>query len=252
MVGQGSAVLGPGFAPLASEIDDWNSDDAAFNGYFWSTADANNVPVSVPGELWLGHVISTGDYGVQRLWQTIAAPDVYPTSTLNHMMRRFTNVGGVRQYTNWTSVSPTGSVPIGGGSAGDDNPFTITTGGDIIGLTDADAFIAGGVGESIVEVNFTIKINNTLNVAGTRYKLRIYPTFNGAETFNVAAQDVFWEHFGTGTVGYQEMSTVSASWRVDFTGRAYGLYGLEMFGDITLGGTNLAADGAFGSVKLVI
>jgi hypothetical protein len=63
-----SDLLGPGFAPTATHILDWNSEEARFNGFFWSSDEADNVPDEVGPWAWLGLTISTGHHGQQITW----------------------------------------------------------------------------------------------------------------------------------------------------------------------------------------
>lgn len=60
-------LLGPGIATYAVTVDDWNSDTAAFNGFFHSSVSSLNSPSAALG--WLGQTITQHDgYGIQTLW----------------------------------------------------------------------------------------------------------------------------------------------------------------------------------------
>lgn len=95
IVRKAADILGPGFAPYATQIDDWNADAAAFNGYFWSVGNADNAPEDIgAGETWLGWSISQGQTGVQR---------VYNPAVLDGWTRSWEVMSGVRVYGNWAS-----------------------------------------------------------------------------------------------------------------------------------------------------
>lgn len=93
IVRKAADILGPGFAPFATVITDWNSDEAAFNGYFWSAAAADsNAPDTT--SIWMGHCVSNGQYG----WQQVLAVD--PAAT-TYWTRIWSLVAGVRVYGVW-------------------------------------------------------------------------------------------------------------------------------------------------------
>lgn len=64
-------LLGPGFGPAALQVMDWNSEEASFNGYFFSEVGAINSPNTM--KAWIGFTITTGgddtnERGLQRVW----------------------------------------------------------------------------------------------------------------------------------------------------------------------------------------
>ena len=66
-ISSASDLLGPGFGPTATELTDWNAEEARFNGFFYSAGDAENVPL--PGYYWwMGLAISTGNHTLQIVW----------------------------------------------------------------------------------------------------------------------------------------------------------------------------------------
>jgi hypothetical protein len=64
VVGHGN-IVGPGIAPKASQLDDWNDDVAATNGYFWAWNLTPNGPPPIEAEedaesyVWLCHSVGT-------------------------------------------------------------------------------------------------------------------------------------------------------------------------------------------------
>lgn len=100
VVGSAANIMGPGLAPHAVTITDWNSDQAAFNGFFYSTITSTGSPDAAKG--WLGQTIALDDgYGIQ-----IAYPVHDDTGALNSgpgYIRRFFVPGGAtpRIYNAW-------------------------------------------------------------------------------------------------------------------------------------------------------
>lgn len=94
MVRKASDILGPGFAPFATQLIDWNADEAAFNGYFWSDTGALNTPVGVGVSVWMGITISSGTIGFQQVWE------VSP-GTMTEKKRVWALTSGVRVYGAW-------------------------------------------------------------------------------------------------------------------------------------------------------
>jgi hypothetical protein len=96
-IGKASDLLGPGFAPTAVHLNDWNSEEARFNGYFYSYGDASNVPE--PGVMiWFGHIISSGHHGEQTLWSHGPLP--------TRILRRYFHVHSNQMpvYGPWTPL----------------------------------------------------------------------------------------------------------------------------------------------------
>lgn len=66
-VTKASDIMGPGIAPRAVVITDWNSETArSFNGFFYSAIGADNSPDDT--KAWLGLTLSTGDHIQQVAW----------------------------------------------------------------------------------------------------------------------------------------------------------------------------------------
>lgn len=150
-----SDLLGPGFGPTAVELVDWNSDEAAFNGFFWSGPGAINSPD--PNAYWLGTIISQDQlFGVQQI--------VERTGTRKYI-RRFSGLGGstVRSYTPWqsTSANVTGAwsaiATVGGAvPTGAWTPVSMDT------VTHDD--FAGGISSGALAGGFRVPIDGTYRV----------------------------------------------------------------------------------------
>lgn len=114
-----SDLLGPGFGPTATELLDWNADEAAFNGFFWSLADSLHSPNNAVQ--WAGLAIAEDENirGVQVVWQ--AEPGNAPAM----FVRRWDEaVDEGRSYTPWRPAAGDGGA--------------ITTKTSAYTLTDAD------------------------------------------------------------------------------------------------------------------
>lgn len=99
-VSTAQSLLGPGFAPHAVEIVDWNSDEAAYNGFFYSSTEALNSPDETYG--WIGQTIATQKYGIQVIRSIHDASGVVDTTLTKQ--RGFFAPGGStpRLYQAWT------------------------------------------------------------------------------------------------------------------------------------------------------
>lgn len=104
---QASDLLGGGFGPTATLIQDWNDDLVTFNGFFYSVAGLSlNSPDASQG--WAGIVISEGDreFGIQEVWTS------HSGAPPRRWTRRWSTIGGVRSYTAWVGdgVWQTGGI----------------------------------------------------------------------------------------------------------------------------------------------
>lgn len=97
-VRKASDILGPGFAPLAVQVTDWNADELAFNGYWWSEGGTGVLNSPWEPSDWIGYTISNGETGVQVVWEMLD-PAVDPL--MYHYERSWRLVAGVRVYTAW-------------------------------------------------------------------------------------------------------------------------------------------------------
>lgn len=95
-------LLGPGLAPFAVEISDWNGDETAFNGFFWSQPGAINSPDVANSKWYMGQSEATEDgFGLQ--WATEfrnIAGNAWPPRSF---IRRFFDPGsaGTRSFSAW-------------------------------------------------------------------------------------------------------------------------------------------------------
>lgn len=101
---QASDLMGPGLAPFAVKLSDWSSDEAAFNGIFYSDAGALNSPA--PGASWIGTVYATADgRGIQQVRQL--GGGAQPQA---EYIRGFQSPLGSRVYDAWALIP----VPVVG------------------------------------------------------------------------------------------------------------------------------------------
>lgn len=96
-----SDLLGPGFGPFAVEVRDWNADETAFNGFFYSDAGSLNSPDE--DLIWLGLVIASGQgHGVQQLFShsmpLVGAP-------LRFIRSFHSSTTQIRLYAPWTELT---------------------------------------------------------------------------------------------------------------------------------------------------
>lgn len=93
-----SDILGPGFAPRAVQVNDWNAEEATFNGFFYSEAGAIHTPGA---GVWIGLVIATPTgHGLQQVWSHAVGGDTPPT----RWTRSFhTHTGETTTYSAWSS-----------------------------------------------------------------------------------------------------------------------------------------------------
>ena len=128
--------LGPGIAPRAVQILDWNSEECTFNGYFYSVQGVLSSPD--PAVRWFGEVWAQDDFnGVQTIREAeppeVEAPDPPPPDpaaippTEENPEPEPPSEGNptpIRAYTRYFSVSEEGYAdytdwePVGAGSGG--------------------------------------------------------------------------------------------------------------------------------------
>jgi hypothetical protein len=96
-ISKASDLLGPGFGPTATQIDDWSSDTAAFTGQFWGPAGTLNSPDS--GSAWIGNTLSSDPLnGIQHLWRFMES------GATTESVRRFREVDGLRVFESWATT----------------------------------------------------------------------------------------------------------------------------------------------------
>ena len=113
MVTTASDLMGPGLAPQAVMLNDWNDDTITFNGFYYSTPGAANTPDST--KAWIGYSIADANgSGIQRI-------TLYPGLTVPSTMftgwpavsysRAFTSQAGtLRLYSVWAPDRPGAQV----------------------------------------------------------------------------------------------------------------------------------------------
>lgn len=237
IVGHGN-IVGPGIAPQAGQVDDWNDDVCSTNGYFWSEFDAGNapdgfppggnVPVSSSGK-WLGHVVSMGDHGyqtirlmpVQNEWYLEDDPeDEGPEIILN---RTWYVLAGIRSYTPWRWGSPGQPVRV----YDEAGPITALTSGNTYhgGQNDmgyeenSQIYLSRS---SIYLATATVTIQNTVDTAGSYRELRFWPTLEPIATppyFGI------WSHYGRGDAGYDQTQTVTYTAHLPHGGQPFVTFG---------------------------
>lgn len=138
-------LLGPGLGPRAVYLQDWNADEATFNGIFYS--EAGGV-INSPDDTahWIG--LSLGEnngYGIQQVWEHRTTP---PTLPIRSFRRRFYDPGGggSRSYTPWEGVNnDTGWLTSG-----------LTYGSDVTNVNTRYRKAGTGLGSTVeVEVRVT-------------------------------------------------------------------------------------------------
>lgn len=88
-------LMGPGLAPQAVEVRDWNAEETTFNGFFYSEPGALHSPD--PTADWIGMVIATPTgHGLQHVWKH--SDSGLPT----HYVRTFhTHILETPIYSSW-------------------------------------------------------------------------------------------------------------------------------------------------------
>lgn len=96
VINSASDLLGGGFGPTATLIQDWNDPQATFNGFFYSV---ENLSLNSPdGSLdWAGIVVAEVDngFGIQEVWASHAG------TPPRRYTRRWETVGSAVAYTPW-------------------------------------------------------------------------------------------------------------------------------------------------------
>jgi hypothetical protein len=108
-------ILGPGAAPFAVLLNDWNEEAATFVGVFYSEPGAINTPdqqVSLdlpPGDYyWMGETFGmTDEEGYRWGFQHLTRYRLVPDGTLGQWaryVRRFYPQGELISYSDWEEV----------------------------------------------------------------------------------------------------------------------------------------------------
>lgn len=94
-----SDLLGPGIASKAVRTMDWNADELAFNGMFYSEPGAQNSPD--PARYWIGLVeVTPTGFGAQRVWEYRN-----PANGPLERIRLFSSGGPTRTYGPWMPMN---------------------------------------------------------------------------------------------------------------------------------------------------
>jgi len=99
MVKQASDILGPGIAPYAVQISHWNTDEATFNGVFWTEPGDTGAPDLT--HWWIGQTEASSDgFGIQQVL-SFRESGTWPPLTYR---RQFYDPGnGNITYSQWVS-----------------------------------------------------------------------------------------------------------------------------------------------------
>lgn len=118
IIQQASDLMGPGLAPHAVEVSDWNAEETLFNGIFTSNPNSGTQHSPDASQHWVGVSYATADgTGYQQVWNDDDPPISY--------LRSFTTVGDSTEFGNWVLST------AGGGGGG----LTAEQVRDIIGTT---------------------------------------------------------------------------------------------------------------------
>lgn len=74
-VSRASDLMGPGLAPNAVEVLDWNGPEVGFNGLYWSRPGALNSPDTAKTWMGMGVATDTG-HAFQRVWEHVTGSDM--------------------------------------------------------------------------------------------------------------------------------------------------------------------------------
>lgn len=220
IVGHGN-IVGAGISPEANEVDDWNDDVCATNGYFWSEYEAGNAPIGFPvpeGQgipvhtdgKWLGHVISMGTHGYQTVRLMPAQNDWYLANDPEDegpevvLSRGWFVRAGQRAYTPWRWGSPNQPVK------------SYDTAGPITALTSANTY-HGGQDDNGYEENSQIYLSRLgiylctatieiINTSDTSRRVEFWPALDPTHTPIKRGK---WGHFGRGAGAFSETNTAT-------------------------------------------
>jgi hypothetical protein len=104
-VSRASDILGPGFAPQAVQVLDWNSTNLLYNGFFYSEPGAANAPE--PDVHFLGINIATVDgHGIQVVWSH------HEGVTRNYTREMHAHSNSIPAWAPWLCVSGTADQTI--------------------------------------------------------------------------------------------------------------------------------------------
>jgi hypothetical protein len=102
-IGHASDLMGPGLAPQAVLVTDWNDETMAFNGLYYSEAGSLNSPNDT--QRWIGqNIVDPLGHGIQRVALYVDNIVDLGTWTPALWVRAFvTPDGTTRVFSAWTS-----------------------------------------------------------------------------------------------------------------------------------------------------
>lgn len=102
-IGHAADLLGPGIAPQAVLVGDWNDEVMAFNGLYYSETGALHSPN--PASRWIGHnTVDPAGNGMQRVARFVDDPLDLAAWVPDLWVRVFvTPDGSTRVFSTWQS-----------------------------------------------------------------------------------------------------------------------------------------------------
>ena len=133
-------LMGPGVGPYSVWINDWNTSETSFNGFFHSDPGALNTPDS--SRYWMGTSQATKEgFGLQRVSEYLGGRTDALWPRLTYLRKFWTTVpGAARQWSAWRldDGTPPGVITeYGGASVAPVSPNTWTTANDSDAWTQA-------------------------------------------------------------------------------------------------------------------
>jgi hypothetical protein len=97
-------LLGPGIAPQATLVADWNDEVFAFNGFYYSQPGALHSPDNT--KAWIGYSVTDADgSGIQQVWTYVTAATDLGSWTPAKRARAFvTPDGTTRVFSTWQTA----------------------------------------------------------------------------------------------------------------------------------------------------
>lgn len=231
IVGHGN-IVGPGISEHANEVDDWNSDVAATNGYFWSYWTTPNSPVenTIPpftafdpeDLLWVGQSMSIGQVG----WQQIRLMDVLYDGTEDlprlpefEARRQWKTMrSGQRVYGPWRGLpqqpirASNFDFPVGTGASTYVEGLNLSAPPAFSPPVNSELYAAGDA--TVFQCTISIHLLNTIDTLGGNRQLVYWPVLDGsaAGPAEMSGDFGFWSHEGAGRAGFSENVTTSRTW----------------------------------------
>jgi hypothetical protein len=157
LVKTASDLMGPGIAPHAVLIFDWNNEVTAFNGFYYSEPGAMNTPDGTSAtNFWMGQSIADAEgNGVQFIWINRHGNLQEPLSL---RARRFHgSEGGQRQFSAWQEIEGGGG---GSALAVQDEGTTVSGTVTQMDFVGEGVSVSAGIGEVVVDIP-RVQFHNT-------------------------------------------------------------------------------------------